>query len=259
MKKKYQITIAVVIVAILIGVYFVITTDAVDYFEDDWDTIGQYGLTGEWRVTPYAVTNDGEIIPLKTGPSGLWVKYQSSIVTKVMYKIEARASTNDQTGTFTSVLVDSTGLTMALASGFQGPVAIPPVEPSARFIKTNFGTKTMNFVTTESGKKYTAWTVIATYTVPTDTTHWQLTDGVGGWKQLMSFSSENLATMTDGWTLGIWRFIYQCDGSITFQGKNSDEGDGDILTATLPLEVSHLVEVGEYTTTIEWKADVTYQ
>jgi len=57
---------------------------------------------------------------------------------------------------------------------------------------------------------------------------------------------------------GLWSFEFYCDGQITFQGKNSDTGDGDILNAGNPGNVLTVVIIGQYTANIDWNTDVTY-
>jgi len=241
-KTGTMVFVAIVVIAAVGGYWYVTSDEAGNFWTEAWDTIGDFNLSGEWRITPYAITDSGERIFLKDGAESLWVMHDLIHVQSVEYVVEGQATRNIAPGVFTSVEVDSTELTMGMETW--ATFDIPG--PHMHFTETGLGTTTLYFTGDDTT---TPWTEIASYIVPTDIEDCELSV-CGPWT--------SLTTMTDGWQSGLWNFKFYCDGQITFQGKNSETGDGDILNAALPGSVLTVVVIGQYTANIDWNTNVTY-
>ena len=248
MKQKPIIIVAILVIAVVVG-YFVLSSDAVGYFTEDWGVTGENGLTGVWRITPYAITESGERILLKAESEGLWVKYPGAIVTDVEYVIEGQATRDIGIGTFTSVEVNAMGSNAILEVYKLG--TMPSSLNSIFFTKDGFETVTMAFSGDETT---TPWTEVISYTVPVDVEEYTPTPLTS----VPYTGPDTLAGMTADWEVGSYNFDFRCTGTITIQGKNSDVGDGDVLSTSLPGDVHTIVMVGDYTVSINWDSAVTY-
>lgn len=268
MINKKVVAIIAVGILLVIGIYFLLVPSGT-VGESPWGETGDYGLTGVWKVTPYAVTTDGERIPIVSPPAGFWVKVPETLplldrpVQYVEYEIQAQATRNVLPGCFDAVEIDVSALKMEL-SAFTIPSLDEDADPThyagnGHFSKTGFGTTTLTF---ESGEETTAWTTVAAYTVPTDvqTVVYDSEVPINYIEVIPSSTGpwNNLNDMTLDWREQIWTFAYVPSGIVTFQGLNSEAGNGDILTPELPSGVTTYVIVGQYTADIDWNSQVTY-
>ena len=265
--------VAIIAVGILLvtGIYFLLVPSGT-VGESPWGETGDYGLTGVWKVTPYAVTTDGERIPIVSPPTGFWVKtekepYGQVMVRWVEYEIQAQASRNMVAGAYDSVQVDATSLKMELQTvHIPDPVVIPGITDDnpthyaglGHFSATGFGSTVLTF---ESGEATTPWTTVAIFSVPSGIQTvvydkeiplnlFEVIPTDGPW--------DTLGDMTLNWRGGMCNFNYIPSGIITIQGLNSEAGDGTALTPDLPAGVVTHTIVGQYTTTIDWNSQVTY-
>ena len=247
MKKTHTWAVVAVAAIVIIGGYFFITSDAGDtWWEQEWNP-SDAEIIGKWAIEPILVTTTGERVPLKSvDPQSLWVRQGGMLVSSVDYVLKASVDVGTLPGAYTSVELDMTNLKTKMRSY---RISNPTVW--SEFSKTNWGM--VNIPVGYDGTS--GWVTVATYTVPTDVfacVDWLgfPLPNCGPW--------EALAYMTEGWDQGDWQWVFGCDGSVTYQGLNSETGEGDVNSAAIPGDIPTAVFIGEYSVSMSWDPSVSY-
>jgi len=238
---------AVVLIAIVAVVFVLFSTETVAW-DEDWLPTGQTndGITGTWIVEPYLVFEDGTKESLKEKAEALWMEDPSgNQVTTIEYVIKAQATRDTHEGTYTSVDIDISDLT--LNARFY-PISTPSEwmdvwEDFDSVVNIPF-----------NGATQTAVTEVASFNIPVD-----ITDS-NGWLgyPLPTLPCDTVNEMTENWVTGTYTVQYSPQGSVQFRGVSSDAGDGDWKAASLPGTVSHGVTIGGNEVNMDWSSDITY-
>lgn len=250
MKKKYiWAIIAIIIIVVSASLYLYFFSGDLTFWTEEWGIVDN-GLTGEWVIEPYLVFEDGSIKPLKeiySTPRNLWVKYEGNPINTIIYKLSARGQKDDSQGSYESVEIDMSGAKMCCKF-------YPLTQPAIwlKIYKTGFNDVTLDF---PEGYTITSTTEVAEIEVPSTAN--SVVD-FGGVTTFPWLGCQDLGCMTNGWASGTWTVQYYVEGTIKFRGLNSDAGNGEWVTASLPPTITHLVEIGSYDITINFSTDVSF-
>ena len=256
MKKKNIMPMGVLIIVVIVAGYFLMTSTTVEGWVESWLPEGQSadGISGQWEIDAFINYADGRSESLHDSIEGLWMEREGVQVESITYQLKAQAFRDEHVGTYDSVEVDIGSLDMYAEF-------LPIAQPNhfmwawKDYAMVPYANPVLTFYSSGEGDTTTTpVTIVGSFTIPIEVTN---SEGWLGYP-LSTLPCDTISEMTADWVTGEYMITYFCQGSLQFRGLNSESGDGDWISASLPGEVTHGVEIGGNQVLMDWTTSVTY-